>query len=157
MHCPYCGAKNSEVVETRDSADMDTIRRRRACLSCTKRFTTYERVENVQLVVIKRDGRREQYNREKLKAGLLRACEKTLIPADVIEKVVTDITRELRGLGSLEVESTIIGELVARELKKLDKVAYIRFASVFKRFMDAEDFEKELKQLVLNTKNKPTL
>lgn len=146
--------KNSEVVETRDSSDLDTIRRRRACMSCTKRFTTYERVENVQLVVIKRDGRREQFNREKLKGGLLRACEKTLVPADVIEKVVTDITRELRGLGSLEVESTIIGELVARELKKLDKVAYIRFASVFKRFMDAEDFEKEVQQLLLN---KPTL
>jgi transcriptional repressor NrdR len=155
MHCPYCGTKNSEVVETRDSADLDTIRRRRACLNCTKRFTTYERVENVQLVVIKRDGRREQFNREKLKGGLLRACEKTLVPAEVLEKVVTDITRELRGMGSLEVESTIIGELVARELKKLDKVAYIRFASVFKRFMDAEDFEKEVKQLLIN--NKPTL
>src|SRR4051812_38562742 len=104
MHCPYCGTKNTEVVETRESSDMDTIRRRRSCLDCTKRFTTYERVENVQLVVIKRDGRREQFNRDKLKAGLLRACEKTLIPADVIEKTTTEITRELRGLDSLEVE-----------------------------------------------------
>src|SRR3712207_1833838 len=105
MHCPYCGKRESEVVETRESSDLDTIRRRRACLACGKRYTTYERVENVQLVVIKRDKRREQFNREKLKNGLLKACEKTVIPVDVIEKMVTDITREIRGLGTLEVES----------------------------------------------------
>ena len=150
MHCPYCGNKASEVVETRDSEDLDTIRRRRACLACAKRFTTYERVENFQLIVIKRDRRREQFNREKLKSGLLKACEKTVVPADVIEKSVTEIARELRSLGTLEVESTLIGEMVARKLKSLDKVAYIRFASVFKRFVDVEDFEKEVKDLVLH-------
>lgn len=150
MHCPYCGNKASEVVETRDSEDLDTIRRRRACLACTKRFTTYERVENFQLIVIKRDRRREQFNREKLKSGLLKACEKTVVPADVIEKSVTEIARELRSLGTLEVESKLIGEMVARKLKQLDKVAYIRFASVFKRFVDVEDFEKEVKDLVLH-------
>ena len=154
MHCPYCGNKESEVVETRDSEDLDTIRRRRACLGCAKRFTTYERVEHVALIVIKRDKRREQFNREKLKSGLLKACEKTMVPADVIEKTVTEIARELRSLGSLEVESRLIGEIVAQKLKQLDKVAYIRFASVFKRFVDVEDFEKEVKNLVLN---KPTL
>jgi len=150
MHCPYCGNKESEVVETRESGDTDTIRRRRACLICGKRFTTYERVENLQLVVIKRDGRRESFNREKLKSGLLKACEKTRIPAEIIEKVVTEIVREMRGRGALEVESKVIGEMVAKKLKQLDKVAYIRFASVFKRFVDAEDFEKEVRNLIPN-------
>lgn len=147
MHCPYCGSKESEVIETRESADMDTIRRRRSCLSCEKRFTTYERIENVQLVVIKKDNRRERFSREKLKSGLLKACDKTTIPTEVIEKIVTEIERELRGQGSLEIDGKIIGEMVAKRLKKLDKVAYIRFASVFKRFVDIEDFEKEVKRL----------
>jgi len=147
MHCPYCGTKESEVVETRENSDLDTIRRRRSCLSCGKRYTTYERIENVQLVVIKKDNRREQFSREKLKIGLLKACEKTIIPTDIIESLVTEIERELRGLGSLEVESKLIGELVAKRLKKLDKVAYIRFASVFRRFVDVEDFEKEAQRL----------
>src|SRR5690348_3669996 len=132
MRCPYCGERNSEVVETRDSEDMETIRRRRSCLKCGKRFTTYERVENVHLIVIKKDKRREQFSRDKLKGGILRACGKTLISADDVEKIVGEITRELRGGESLEVASTHIGELVAIRLKKLDKVAYIRFASVFK-------------------------
>lgn len=149
MHCPYCGNKESEVVETRESADLDTIRRRRSCISCGKRYTTYERIENVQLVVRKRDDRREQFSREKLKNGLLKACDKTIIPTEIIETVVTEIERELRGLGSLEVESKLIGEMVAKRLKKLDKVAYIRFASVFKRFVDVEDFEKEVQRLTV--------
>jgi len=147
MYCPYCGSRESQVVETRESTDMDTIRRRRSCLLCGKRFTTYERVEHVQLVVIKKDGKREQFEREKLKSGLLKACEKTTVPADVIEKTVHEISRELRTMGSLEVKSELIGEMVAKKLKKLDKVAYIRFASVFKRFVDVEDFEKEVRRL----------
>ncbi len=154
MHCPYCGTKNSEVVETRESSDLDSIRRRRSCMSCTKRFTTYERVENVALVVIKRDGKREQFSREKLQHGLLKACEKTTIPTESIERIVAEITQDLRSQDSLEVESTMIGQLVAKKLKVLDKVAYIRFASVFKRFVDIEDFEKEVKGL---TPAKPTL
>ena len=149
MHCPYCGTKESEVVETRESSDMDTIRRRRSCITCGKRYTTYERIENVQLVVIKRDDRREQFSREKLKNGLLKACDKTIIPTEIIETMVTEIERELRGLGSLEVPSKLIGEMVAKRLKKLDKVAYIRFASVFKRFVDVEDFEKEVQRLTV--------
>lgn len=144
MHCPYCGTKNSEVVETRDSSDLDSIRRRRACLDCGKRFTTYERIENVTLAVIKRDGKREQFSRVKLEGGLLKACEKTTIPTNIVEKIVAEVTRELRAQDSLEVESTMIGDLVAKRLKKLDKVAYIRFASVFKRFVDIEEFEKEV-------------
>jgi len=147
MHCPYCGSKQSEVVETRESADLDTIRRRRSCTACSKRYTTYERIENIQLIVIKRDNRREQFSREKLKNGLLKACDKTIIPAEVIESMLTEVERELRSMGPLEVESKLIGEMVAKRLKKLDKVAYIRFASVFKRFVDVEDFEKEVARL----------
>lgn len=151
MHCPFCGNKQSEVVETRESSDLDTIRRRRSCTACSKRYTTYERIENVQLIVIKRDLRREQFSREKLKNGLLKACDKTIIPADVIETMVTEVERELRSLGNLEVESKQIGEMIAKRLKKLDKVAYIRFASVFKRFVDVEDFEKEVQKLTQMT------
>lgn len=148
MHCPYCGSKESEVVETRDNEDMDTIRRRRSCLGCQRRFTTYERIETVNLHVIKKDGRREQFSREKLKAGLVRACEKTTVSLDTIERILTEITHELRGEGTLEVQSEKIGKLVADHLKKVDKIAYIRFSSVFRRFVDIEDFEKEVKKLI---------
>lgn len=148
MHCPYCGSRESEVVETRESSDMDTIRRRRSCLACNKRFTTYERIEGIPLIVIKRDRRREHFNRDKLKSGLLKACEKTVIPMEMIEKIITEITRELRSNDSLEIESKLIGEMVAKRLKQLDKVAYIRFSSVFKRFVDVEDFEKEVRNLI---------
>ena len=148
MHCPYCGGKSTEVVETRDSDEADTIRRRRACLTCDKRFTTYERVENIHLIVIKKDKKREQFNRDKLRSGILQACEKTTVPIDEVEKIVSEVERELRSGDSVEVESKKIGQLVAGRLKKLDKVAYIRFASVFKRFVDVEDFEKEVKKLL---------
>lgn len=148
MKCPYCGSRETEVVETRDSEDLQTIRRRRACLKCEKRFTTYERVENVTLVVIKKDGRREQFNRDKLKSGIIRSCEKTTVSVEKIEKIVGEIEMELRGADSVEVESKKIGQMVATRLKKLDKIAYIRFSSVFKRFVDIEDFEKEVKRLI---------
>ncbi len=148
MKCPYCGGQETEVVETRDSEDLETIRRRRACLSCQKRFTTYERIENVNLIVIKKDGKREQFNRDKLRVGILKACEKTKVPIEKIESIVTEIERELRSGDSVEIESKKIGQMVANRLKKLDKVAYIRFASVFKRFVDVEEFEKEVKRLI---------
>lgn len=148
MKCPYCGNKDTEVVETRDSEDLETIRRRRACISCDKRFTTYERVENIHLIVIKKDGRREQFNREKLRGGILKACEKTTVPVDTIHKIVAEVERELRNESSIEVESKKIGHMVAQRLKKHDKVAYIRFSSVFRRFVDVEDFEKEVKKLI---------
>ena len=148
MKCPYCGSKDSEVVETRDSEDLETIRRRRACLKCQKRFTTYERVENVHLVVIKKDGRREQFNRDKLRSGILRSCEKTRVSLEDIERIVTEVERELRGADSVEVESKKIGQMIALRLKKIDKVAYIRFSSVFRRFVDVEDFEKEVRRLI---------
>ena len=148
MHCPYCGANDTEVVETRDNEDLETIRRRRSCLKCEKRFTTYERVENVNLVVIKKDRKREQFNREKLKSGIIRSCEKTRVPIEEIEKIVTEVERELRGGDGVEIESKRIGQMVAGRLKKLDKVAYIRFSSVFRRFVDVEDFEKEVRRLI---------
>lgn len=147
MHCPYCGSKESEVVETRDSEDLDAIRRRRACQKCEKRFTTYERVENIYLMVIKKDKRREQFDRNKLRIGLLKAVEKTTVPLSEVDKAVTEIERELKGADSVEVESKRIGQMVAAKLKRMDKVAYIRFASVFKRFVELEDFEKEVKRL----------
>lgn len=148
MKCPYCGSKDTEVVETRDSEDLETIRRRRECLSCKKRFTTYERIENINLIVIKKDGRREQFDRDKLKRGIIRSCEKTKVSLETIEKIVTEIERELRGEAGVEVESKKIGQMIATKLKRIDKVAYIRFSSVFRRFVDVEDFEKEVKKLI---------
>jgi len=148
MKCPYCGSTETEVVETRDSEDLETIRRRRSCLKCDKRFTTYERVENITLVVIKKDGKREQFNRDKLKSGIIRSCEKTKVSVEDIERIVTEVERELLGADSVEVDSKKIGQMVATRLKKIDKVAYIRFSSVFKRFVDVEDFEKEVRRLI---------
>jgi transcriptional repressor NrdR len=148
MKCPYCASPDNEVVETRIGEDGATIRRRRECSSCKKRFTTYERVENITLLVKKKDGRSEQFSREKLRSGIIKACEKTTVSADQIEKIVDEVEREARSGESLEIESRKIGQMVASRLKKLDKVAYIRFASVFKRFLDVEDFEKEVKRLI---------
>lgn len=148
MQCPYCKSTESEVVETRVSEDGTNIRRRRSCSSCQKRFTTYERIETVTLIVRKKDGRREQFDREKLKSGILKACEKTNVSLPDIEKIVDEIERELRSEDSVELEGKKIGQMVALKLKKIDKIAYIRFASVFKRFVDLEEFEKELKKLI---------
>lgn len=148
MHCPYCGSQESEVVETRDSEDLDAIRRRRSCQNCQRRFTTYERIETINLIVIKKDGKREQFNRDKLKAGLISACEKTTVSVDAIDKMITEVIHELRGGESMEVPSEMVGQLISDHLKKINKIAYIRFSSVFKHFVDVEDFEKEVKKLV---------
>lgn len=148
MKCPYCENIDTEVIETRDSEDLGTTRRRRECNKCTKRFTTYERIENVPIIVIKKDGRKEQFVREKLKSGVLKACEKTVVGFEEIEKIIDEVEKELRGLEGVEVESKKLGQMVATRLKKLDKIAYIRFASVFRRFVDVEDFEKELQKLI---------
>ena len=148
MKCPYCNGLDSEVVETRDSEDLATTRRRRECAKCKKRFTTYERIENVPLIVVKKDGKKEQFYRDKLKHGILKACEKTTVGLEEIEKIVEEVERELKGFETVEIESKKIGQLVATRLKKIDKIAYIRFASVFRRFVDVEDFEKELQKLL---------
>jgi len=148
MKCPYCNHESTDVLETRDSEDLSVTRRRRTCATCDKRFTTYERVENVPITVIKKDERRETFDREKLRRGIWRASGKTTITAQHIERIVDEVERELISGDTTEVASKRIGELVARRLKKLDKIAYIRFASVFRRFVDIEDFEKEVKKLL---------
>lgn len=148
MKCPYCGFENTDVIETRDNEDLSVTRRRRGCTKCEKRFTTYERVETVPITVIKKDERRETFDREKLKRGIWRASGKTTIKADDVERIVDEVERELITGDTTEVPSKKIGELVARRLKKLDKLAYIRFASVFRQFVDIEDFEKEVKKLL---------
>ena len=145
MKCPYCSHSETKVIDSRETEDI--TRRRRECLNCTKRFTTYERVESVNLVIIKKDLRREPYNRDKLKRGLIKACEKRPVSHDDIEKIVDKIESKLKSLNTTEIKSTIIGEEVMRSLKKLDKVAYIRFASVYKDFKDISDFKEELKWL----------
>lgn len=148
MKCPYCNEKATEVVETRDSEEVSVVRRRRECIKCGKRFTTYERVEMVPLLVIKKNGSRENFEREKLWRGIAKASEKTAVTHQDVELIVSEIERELRGADTIEIQSRTIGELVAKRLKKKDKVAYIRFASVFKQFVDLEEFDKELKKLI---------
>lgn len=150
MHCPYCNSDQTEVVETRVSDEGVNIRRRRLCSSCKKRFTTYERIENITLLVKKKDNRTEQFSREKLKGGILKSSEKTTVTPKDVEEIVDDVERELLGGETVQVDSTKIGRIVAQRLKKIDKVAYIRFASVFKHFVDVEDFEKEVKKLIKN-------
>lgn len=148
MKCPYCSHQDTEVVETREAEDLSKTRRRRECSKCSKRFTTYERIESVPIIVIKKDGRKEQFDRDKLKKGVIKACEKTMVGIEDIERIIDEVERELRGMDSVEVDSKKIGQLVAGRLKKIDKIAYIRFASVFRRFLDVEDFEKELHKLL---------
>jgi transcriptional repressor NrdR len=147
MKCIFCQNPDTEVIETRLSDDRLVIRRRRRCLKCDKRFTTYERVEELPILVIKRDGRRERFDKDKLRRGIIKACEKTNVTAEEIEKIINQVENDLRQQDSTEVESKLIGSLTAKYLKKVNKIAYIRFASVFKRFVDLEDFEKEIKKL----------
>ena len=147
MKCPFCRHPKTRVVDKRNLEGLDTIRRRRECLSCGRRFSTYERIEWTGVSVIKKDGRRESFDRDKLLAGLLKACEKRPISREEIEKRVSGIEAELYNYGSREVPAQVIGELVMDRLKDLDKVAYIRFASVYREFTDLKSFEKELKTL----------
>ncbi len=147
MKCPYCGYGETKVIETREVGDTEVIRRRRACFSCEKRFTTYERVEGLDIYVIKKDGSREKFDREKLKRGIMKACEKRPISVEEIERIVEEIEGAVRRRDSVEITSREIGELVMERLRELDHVAYIRFASVYKEFKDLESFEKELKSL----------
>lgn len=147
MKCPYCESQDTEVVETRESDDFATTRRRRECTKCKKRFTTYERVENIPLLVIKKDGRREPFLREKLRTGIVKACEKRPVSIDLIESLVDEIERELRGKETTEISSKTIGNMVLRKLKKIDKVAYLRYASVYLDFSDLSDFETMIEKL----------
>lgn len=148
MYCIFCTNTDTDVVETRTTEDGSIVRRRRECGKCLKRFTTYERVEQLPIIVIKRDGKRERFDRDKLRGGILKSTEKTIITLANVEKIVSEIETDLKQEESTEIESQKIGNMVAKKLKKIDKVAYIRFASVFRRFVDLEEFEKELKKLL---------
>jgi len=147
MRCPYCNHPETKVIDKRNNDAGDVIRRRRECLKCKKRFTTYERIEDLNLIVIKKDKRRERFDRNKLLNGILKACEKRPIPIEKIEKMVDEIESELRKQKETEIPSKLIGKLVMEKLKKLDKVAYIRFASVYREFKDVGEFVKEVKKL----------
>ena len=145
MECPYCSHTKYKVTDKRDSPN--GIRRRRECLKCKKRFTTYEKIEKSDLYIIKKDNRREKFNREKLESGILKAFEKRPVSQDKIQKIINEIEEQLRRKGKKEIKSSIIGDLVSKKIKKLDKVAYIRFASVYRDFEDVKDFKKEIKEL----------
>jgi transcriptional repressor NrdR len=147
MRCPYCGRDESRVVDSRDSEAGDAVRRRRECLACDRRYTTYERIEEVPLVVVKRDGREELFTRAKLLNGLLRACEKRAIERQRLERAVDEIEVELRQSGRDRVTTQEVGERALLHLREIDKVAYVRFASVYRQFDDLEEFQRELTRL----------
>lgn len=147
MKCPYCGFGQDKVIDTREINDGLQIRRRRECLNCGKRFTTYEEIEMKPLIVIKKDGRREKFNREKIFTGIQKACEKRPISTDEIEKIIMEIEQELRQKFDREVPSKEIGKIIIKKLKKIDKVAYIRFASVYREFQDISEFKKEIEKI----------
>ncbi len=153
MKCPYCGFPDSKVVDSRSVND--GIRRRRQCLHCNARFTTYERFHADSFMVIKKDGRREEYSRDKLTAGIRKACAKRPVSSDQIEQLVDKIEEELHRLGKVEVSSSTVGELVIKYLKDLDRIAYIRFASVYREFADVESFRKEIDALIQNQEITP--
>lgn len=147
MRCNQCHFEDTKVVESREAGDAEAIRRRRECLHCSHRFTTYERIEKPQLVVIKNDGTRQLYSREKLMSGVYRACEKTPVTSMQIEQLVTNVENKLYALGETEVPSSAIGKAVMEELAGTNEVAYVRFASVYRRFKDIASFERELSEI----------
>jgi len=153
MKCPYCGDLDNKVLDSRLSKENLAIRRRRECVQCERRFTTYEVVEDIPLVIIKKDGRRESFNREKIRSGVLKACEKRNISIHDIEHVINTIERELREYEDKEIPSSIIGKIIMEKLKKLDGVAYVRFASVYREFKDVADFVTELEQYLHTNMN----
>ena len=148
MKCPYCRENNNKVIDSRLSKDGNAIRRRRECLNCERRFTTYETIEDIPLMIIKKDKRREIFSREKVRAGFQKACEKREISMNVIESFVEELERDLRESEAKEIPSVIIGEKMMAILHDLDKVAYVRFASVYRDFKDVNDFVTELKTLL---------
>ena len=145
MDCPYCSNNALKVTDKRESPD--GIRRRRECLKCKKRFTTYEKIVRSEFNVIKKDGSREKFSREKLERGIYRAFEKRPVSKEEIEKMINEVEEYLRRKGKKEIKSSTIGEIIMRKLKKVDNVAYIRFASVYRNFQDVDDFKKEIKEL----------
>jgi len=155
MKCPYCSYKDNKVIDSRLSKDGNLIRRRRECNDCGRRFTTYERIEESLPLVIKKDGRREAYDRTKIMAGVLKACEKRPISINTLERLVDRIEKRVQDKGDKEVKSTVIGEETMRELHALDHVAYVRFASVYREFKDINQFMDELKGRLKEDKTHP--
>lgn len=148
MNCPFCGHKEDKVIDSRESKEGDSIRRRRECLACERRFTTYERIDEIPYMVVKKDGRREKFDRQKVLNGLLRACEKRPVSMGRLAELVDEVESRLSENAEREVSTTEIGELLVQRLKALDKVAYVRFASVYRDFQDVEAFLNELKDLI---------
>lgn len=150
MKCPYCNHPDTRVIDSRPAEDGSAIRRRRSCDECGKRFTTYEKVETIPLIIIKKDNNREQYNRSKIERGFIRACYKRPVSAEAIQKTVERIEIKIFNLEAKEVSSTDVGEIVMDELKELDEVAYVRFASVYREFKDVNTFMDEIKKMMLD-------
>jgi len=148
MKCPYCGFGESKVIDSRPADEGSSIRRRRECLSCKKRFTTYETVESLPMVVVKKDGSRQSFDRRKVLGGMIRACEKRPVPLAELEKIADEIEQELQNGMEREISTTHIGEQVMDRLKKVDEVAYVRFASVYRQFKDIDTFMAELTKLL---------
>lgn len=148
MKCPFCGSENTRVIDSRPADNDNSIRRRRLCDECGKRFTTYEKVETIPLIVIKKDNNREQYDRSKIEAGVLRACHKRPVSADQISRLVDEVETEVFNREEKEIPSTVIGEIVMDKIKNLDSVAYVRFASVYREFKDVNTFMNELKKML---------
>ena len=148
MRCPYCGHIEDKVVDSREAKDGDAIRRRRECLECGRRFTSYERIDEIPYMVVKKDGRRETFDRNKIMSGLMRACEKRPISTAQLESIVDEVEKEVQDSLDREVQTNEIGKIIMRRLKTLDKVAYVRFASVYLEFEDVSEFMNELKALV---------
>ena len=148
MRCPFCGESDDRVVDSRESREGLTVRRRRECLACSRRFTTYEQIEDIPYMVVKSDGAREEFDRKKLLTGLFKACEKRPIPAKRLDAVVEDVEKRLHDREEREMTTAEIGSIVTDHLKKLDQVAYVRFASVYRNFEDLETFMDELKVLL---------
>jgi len=153
MQCPYCGGTDSSVIDSRPGDE--GVRRRRRCLACGARFTTYERVQSHNIFVVKKDGRREEFNRDKLSSGIRKACEKRPLPIGIIDKLIDSIETELYHSGKVEMSSTIIGDLVMQELEKLDHIAYIRFASVYREFADIGVLKQVVDSLAEEEKSTP--
>ncbi len=150
MKCPFCGDADSKVIDSRPTEEGDSIRRRRECLQCEKRFTTFEKIDDIPITVVKRNNEREPFNPSKIQAGLLRATIKREVPRDVLERVVADIENEIRNQFKREIPSDEIGEMVLRRLQEIDTVAYVRFASVYKDFKDVHEFVQEIERVQNN-------
>jgi transcriptional repressor NrdR len=148
MKCPFCGEVNNKVIDSRLSKDSSVIRRRRECIECTRRFTTYEQIEETPIMIIKKDDRREVFSRDKVRSGIQRACQKRDISMNTIEDFIEELERDLREIGEKEISVSVVGEKVMTKLHDLDDVAYVRFASVYREFKDVNDFVSELKTLL---------